>query len=174
MSSIPTTEDASRSAGGFRARLPQLAVALPGACLLIVTAALLLGEAVGYTRLWPTRTINLAEAATLRDEAEVMRLLGQGADPNVRYRIRRGFSRDEELTLTPLEAAVGERREQMVELLLEQGIRLDATAWTRLVCFAEHIDAPRVRDVLGRHRPDVLNPEPAAGRVDCTGVETPW
>jgi len=79
-------------------------LAAPGCLLAAVSAGVLILAAVGFHPLWPHRPTNLAEAAGVRDEAEVVRLIQQGHDPNVRYAVRTGSIVDFSLRLTPLEA----------------------------------------------------------------------
>ena len=73
----------------------------------------------------------------------------------------------EPITMTPLEAVVGEREPQTVRLLLERGARVDDSNWTRLVCFAERLDADEVVDILSQQLPG--RPMP-----DCAGVAIPF
>jgi len=168
VSSTPATDVGGRThRSPLRAALLELAVAVPGAVLLAIAVAHLAGVALGHDRMWPTETLTLSEAAALRDEAEVLLLIGRGADPNAPGVVRRDFLRGTEDVLTPLEAAVGARREQMIELLLQLGATLDAPTWTRLTCFAERHDAPAAGRVLAAHRPDGAD-------ADCEGVATPW
>ena len=73
----------------------------------------------------------------------------------------------EPITMTPLEAVVGAREPQTVRLLLERGARVDDSNWTRLVCFAERLDADEVVDILNQQLPG--RPMP-----DCAGVAIPF
>ena len=77
----------------------------------------------GLHPFWTWQPLNLAEAAALRDRGEVARLIGEGADPNATYRIRRGFVRDEGVMMTPVEAARAVRREEVVDVLVDAGAR---------------------------------------------------
>lgn len=108
-----------------------------------------------------------ALTAALRDNGEVMRLIGLGADPNQAGTMRADFAHNEAQVLTPLEAAVGTRRTDMVELLLEHGAHMDAAMQTRLTCFARRVEADDVRALLEERRP----PDASA---TCEGVQTPW
>ncbi len=111
--------------------------------------------------------MTLAEAAALHDDGEIVRLIRSGADPNKADTVRRGFVHNEAQILTPLEAAVGARRADIVELLLESGASLDAATRTRLLCFADVVDAGDVSALLETRRPE-------DGQVMCESVETPW
>ena len=111
--------------------------------------------------------VSLPEATALRDNGEVMRLIGLGADPNEAGTVRAGFAHNEAQMLTPLEAAVGIRRADMVEVLLENGSVMDATTWTRLTCFAGVVEAGDVRALLEQRRPQDAS-------ASCEGAQTPW
>jgi len=147
--------------------LPACALALPGALLIIATAAMLLGLPFGVDPLWQVEPLTLPEAAALHDNGEVVRLIDLGEDPNRAGPVRPNLLRNDAQVVTPLEAAVGARRADMVGLLLENGAVMDAALWTRLMCFAEVVDAGDVRDVLESRRP-------AGASDDCAFVETPW
>ena len=147
--------------------LPTAALCLPGALLIVATAAMLLGLPFGVDPLWQVEPLTLPEAAALHDSGEIVRLIDLGEDPNVAGPVRPDLLRNDAQVVTPLEAAVGARRADIVELLLENGAVMDAARWTRLMCFAEVIDAGDVRDLLQPRRP--------AGASDaCEGVQTPW
>jgi hypothetical protein len=147
--------------------LPAWALCLPGAVLIVATAAMLLGLPFGADPLWQVEPLTLPEAAALRDNGEVVRLIDLGEDPNGAGPVRPNFLRNDTQVLTPLEAAVGARRADMVELLLENGAVMDAAMWTRLMCFAGVVDAGDVRDVLEARRP-------AHASDRCADVRTPW
>src|SRR5688500_20198729 len=109
-----------------------VAFALPGALLILGTAVMLLGLAFGIDPLWRVEPLTLAEAAALRDNGEVVRLIHAGENPNAPTTVRAELLRNDPLTLTPLEAAVGSDRPDMIEVLLENRAILDAATWTRL------------------------------------------
>jgi hypothetical protein len=134
------------------------------ACVLVVglAAALLLGAA-GRHPMWRHQELNLSEAAAARDEAEVVRLIGHGEDPNTPRDIRPGLLFGYATRLTPLEAAVASQRAEMVERLLANGALMDAALWNRLRCAARGNEVPVA---LERHRP------PGA-MMRCDGV-SPW
>jgi hypothetical protein len=166
----PTTLESKPSATPverIQAALLACALALPGAVLILATAVMLLGLPFGVDPLWQVETLTLPEAAALRDNGEVVRLIDLGEDPNRAGPVRQNFLRDAAQVVTPLEAAVGARRADMVELLLQNGAVMDAAMWTRLMCFAEVVDAGDVRDVLEPRRP-------ANASDRCADVPTPW
>jgi ankyrin repeat protein len=144
-----------------------IAVALPGTALILATALMLAGLLFGLDPLWRVEPLTLAEAAALRDNGEVVRLINAGADPNEATTVRAEFLRNDPLTITPLEAAVGSDRVDMVELLLDHGAVLDPFTWTRLMCFAIAIEAEESRALLEQRRP-------AGSSLDCDHVRTPW
>lgn len=76
---------------------------------------------------WVFEPLNLSEAAALRDGGEVARLLAEGHDPNAVYLVRGGFLRDDEMRVTPIEAALASRRDEIVQLLRDGGAHLPAT-----------------------------------------------
>ena len=146
---------------------PALALSLPGALLIVATAAMLAGLPFGIDPLWHVEPLTLPEAAALRDNGEVVRLIDLGEDPNRAGPVRPDILRNDAVVLTPLEAAVGARRADMVDLLFENGAVMNAAMWTRLICFAGRVDAGDVKDVLDAHRP--------AGASDaCDQIQTPW
>jgi hypothetical protein len=144
-----------------------LAIALPGVAFFAVTMVLLVAAVLGRGPLWRSEPLTLSEAAALHDDADVLLLIGRGADPNAPGTIRPGMLRRDEIELTPLEAAVGARQERTVEFLLQYGAVVDAPSWTRLMCFAERLEAPAVRAVLERQ-------QPAGTTLDCAGVTLPF
>ena len=81
--------------------------------------------------------------------------------------MRAEFLRNDPLIVTPLEAAVGADRVDMMEVLLENGAVLDAATWTRLMCFATAIEADEPRALLEQRRPDDAS-------LACDHVQTPW
>ena len=143
------------------------AICLPGALLIVATAAMFVALPFGIDPIWHVEPVTLSEAAALRDNGEVIRLIGLGADPNKTSAVRADFVQKEAQVLTPLEAAVGIRRADMVELLLENGAHVDATTWTRLMCFADKLKASDVRTILEQRRPQGTS-------ATCEDVKTPW
>lgn len=131
--------------------------ALPALVAIVIAAAAPLS--------WKGGPLTLSEAAALRDAGEVVRQIASGADPNAAYPLRPGVLAAS--TLTPLEAAVGARRPEIVQLLVLHGAKVDAAEWRRLNCFAIGLGATDVVKAL-----DGLAPQ-AADR-SCGGVSTPF
>jgi hypothetical protein len=153
-----------------RPRTPTLlacALCLPGALLIVATTAMLAGLPFGADPLWSVEPMTLSEAAALRDNGEVVRLIELGEDVNGKSTVRPDILTGHSLVLTPIEAAVAAERADMVELLLEQGARMDAALWIRLMCFSASVGADDVRALLEPRRPE--------GSVEnCDRVETRW
>jgi hypothetical protein len=143
------------------------AIALPGLVLILATALMLVGLPFGLDPLWRVEPLTLAEAAALRDNGEVVRLIDAGEDPNQASTVRAEFLQNAPLTVTPLEAAVGADRVDIMEVLLDHGAELDAATWTRLMCFATAIEADESRAFLEPRRPD-------GAALACDHVKTPW
>ena len=111
----PTIGGASESAG------EALAVALPGCLLAAASVVALTMAAFGEHPMWPHEDVNLAEAAGVREEAEVTRLIEQGQDPNASYPVRSGLLFERPARLTPLEAAVINDDPAIVAVLFANG-----------------------------------------------------
>lgn len=139
-------------------------LAAPGCLLAVASAGALILAVFDLHPMWPHQPTNLAEAAGVRDEAEVVSLIQQGYDPNVRYAVRPGVIFDVPSRLTPLEAAVAADDVPMVDRLLANGASMDAALWTYLRCIAEGDEVP---PTLDRYRP-------AGALLRCDGVSPPW
>lgn len=146
------------------ARWAAAVLVMPGCLLAVASVVALTMAAFGHHPMWPHQPTNLAEAAGVREEAEVARLLEQGHDPNARYPIRPGLIFDHPTRLTPLEAAVANDDSEMVRRLLAQGAGMDAALWTHLRCIAGGDDVP---STLDQYRP-------AGALPRCDGVSPPW
>lgn len=134
------------------------ALAIPGCS---VIAALVAGLALlpwGRHPLWRQPTLNLAEAAAVRDAGEIVRLIDAGSDPNEIREIRGGLLTEEPIRVTPIEAAVTARDVEIARVLLVNGARLDPQLWSRLRCTAE---SDEVASFLDRWRP-------AGAAMSCT------
>ena len=139
-----------------------IAVAAPGCLLAAASLVALMMTAFGDDPMWPHESVNLAEAAGTREEAEVVRLIEQGQDPNGRYPAREGLVLERAAKLTPLEAAVLNDDPAIVRQLLARGASADGTSWGALRCVA----GSRVAPILDEYRPSTS--------PDCAGIKTPW
>jgi hypothetical protein len=151
--SSTSTTDAPLPESTGQERLLLAALGLPGLLLAAGTLAMLVGLVGGVDPLWHVEPVTLAEAAALEDNAEVVRLIGLGENVNAVNRVRPQVLDQHELMLTPIEAAVAAERADMVQLLLDHGVRLEPALWTRLVCLAERAGADDVRALLEPRRP---------------------
>ena len=143
-----------------------LALAAPALVWVAAAAVVLLAALGGYRALAAPADLTLPEAAALRDEAEVLRQIRHGVDPNMAARVRRGVIRDEAYLLTPLEAATAARHGEVVRLLVGNGAELNDTNFPVLVCLAEGNGAADIVSFLNEHAP--------AGAVSgCEGVRLP-
>jgi len=82
-------------------------VALPALLLAAVSIVFLGLAAVDRHPFWPRVSVTLSEAAARGDAGEVVRLLGDGQDPNAPYAVKAGLLSRRPLVVTPLEAAAG-------------------------------------------------------------------
>ena len=140
-----------------------LARSLPGLLLILATAVMLVGLPFGLDPLWRVEPLTLAEAAALRDNGEVVRLIDAGEDPNKAGTVRAELLRNDPLVVTPLEAAVGSDRADMIEVLLDNGAVLDAMTWTLDVLCNGH-RGDDVRALLEQRRPDGASPPAITSR----------
>lgn len=95
-------------------------VCLPLAATIAVRLVLLGASVSGHPILWGPEPLTLSEAAAFRDAGEVVRLLAAGHDPNATYPVRDGAVKGR-VAATPLEAARGAGRDDIVQLLLDAG-----------------------------------------------------
>jgi len=141
--------------------LPAVCAAIPALVAVGFCGAVLGAAVFGYTpAFWQGGPLTLAEAAALRDQGEVARLIEGGADPNEEYALR-----SDVLAVgraTPLEAAVLARRAEIVELLVHEGAAVDERTWHHLHCVAADIGEDDVIDAIDAYRPAT------ATTVSCT------
>jgi ankyrin repeat protein len=121
-----------------------LAVLPPLAVTVYTVIALMLGAA-GLHPMWKVSTPNFSEAAAGRDAATVMLLLSQGRDPNASHLVRAGVLDRWAVRTTPLEAAFGEGRMEIVDILLRNGAALDEK---RRIAFTCQARARREADIV--------------------------
>jgi hypothetical protein len=164
---MSTTEDVASVSERQAIGLAAIGLGLPGLLFVAATAVMLMGLPFGMDPLWAVEPTTLSEAAALRDNGEVVRLIELGADVNGASLVRPNVLAERELTMTPLEAAVAAERADMVELLLERGARVDVAQWTRLMCFAASVEADEIRALLAP-----LQAEPLTDA--CDRVQIPW
>jgi len=113
--------------------------------------------------LWPPDEVTLSEAIATRNNAEALRLIRLGADPNHPSRVRAGLlTSDYAVDVTPVEAAVGAQRVDALRMLVANGATIDGQQMRVLRCYEQIRRDSAVREFLG---------EPAD--VDCAGVRLP-
>ena len=98
-----------------------LLVAAPAVVLAAIGIVLIVLGWLGRNPFWPTTTVTMAEAAALRDQAAIVLLVEQGANPDVKYAVRAGLLGDRDTYATPMEAAIHEDRSEIVRLLVSSG-----------------------------------------------------
>lgn len=136
---------------GVRA-LPAICAAVPALVAVGFCGAVCGAAVFGATpAFWQGGPLTLAEAAALRDQAEVARQVEAGEDPNREYELRPGVLAINRAT--PLEAAVVARRAEMINLLMHEGAAPDATEWRRLHCAAVETGAADVVRAIDALRP---------------------
>jgi hypothetical protein len=150
---------------GFRA-LPALALACPAVVWLAAAAGLVMAAIAGLPVLSAPADLTLSEAAALRDQAEVVRLIRSGASPDARSRVRGGIIREHEYLLTPLEAATATRRGEIARLLVSHGATLDDSTFPVLICLAVGSEFEDMADVLRELAPGREMPS-------CDGIRMP-
>ena len=134
-------------------RVPVVADVMAVAPLLAPLAAavwILIGWAAGANPFWPVPDLNVAEAAAVRDHAEVVRLIEAGQDPNRTWRVAPDLIDGSEHALTALEAAVEIRRLELVQLLLRHGARVTPAIRGPLVERARQLGAADIAEFFER------------------------
>ncbi len=116
--------------------LLKLAIGLPGVMVALVIVVSLGLQAAGVFPFEPAGQMTLPEAAALESEADIVRLLRAGANPNAPARVRRTRIRAVQAALTPLEAAMSSRHVSVMTLLVDNGAVLDARNLPGLWCLA--------------------------------------
>lgn len=142
------------------------AVAGPGIVWLAAAAAILAASLGGYRALAAPADLTLSEAAAIRDEAEVLRQIRAGADPDARGLVRRGMISDPEYLMTPLEAAIAAGHGEVVRLLLRNGAVINDANFSLLFCLAEEHGTPDIVSFLNEHAPSGI-------AVQCDGIRLP-
>ena len=139
---------------------------IAGPCLVLAllsawwTAGRLAGDGV-----WPPDDVTLSEAVATRNNAEAVRLIESGANPNQPSRVRDGLlTSGYPITIRPIEAAVGAQRADSVRTLLANGAAVDEEELKVLRCLEQMRHDSGVRELLARQ---------STSDVDCNGVRSP-
>ena len=146
----------------------QLAVAAPAVAWIVVMAVWLIAATVGMQPGGHATPMTLSEAAAVASYADVSRLLASGVDPNGRYRVRAHLVRNDERTLTPLEAATGAIRTGPLQMLFDHGAHIDESTYPVLWCAA---NARHNDDMIKFLQVHLLTNVYA---VDCGNVRPVW
>ena len=116
--------------------------------------------------LWPPDQVTLSEAIATRNNAEALRLIQQGADPNGATRVRDGLlTNGYDTVVTPVEAAVGAQRADSLRMLLATGATIDAKELQVLRCLEQMRRDSGVRELLEARAENA--------HLDCTDVHLP-
>ena len=125
-----------------------LAIAVPGAALTVMSAWWTLAS-IGGSGLWPPDRVNLAEAIATRNNAEALRLIQHGADPNRPERVRDGLvTNGYDVVVRPVEAAVAAQRADSLRMLLSNGASVDERELQVLRCLEAQRHDSGVRELL--------------------------
>ena len=138
--------------------------AAPCLVLSLLSAWWIAGRLAG-SGLWPPDEVSLSEAMATRNNAEGVRLIDSGANPNQPSPVRDGLlTSGYAITIKPIEAAVGARRADSVRTLLANGAVVEQEELRVLRCLeATHNDSS-VRELLAAL---------STSDVDCVGVRSP-
>lgn len=148
------------------ARLLSFCAAAPALVAVVVSAAIVVTAVTNDAPpFWRGGSLTLSEAAALHDQGELVRLIASGNDPNAVYPLRADVLAVR--ALTPLEAAVGARRPEMIDLLIRHGAEVDADSWRRLHCLAMATGDADVVQMLDRFRP-------GGSEASCESSSTPF
>lgn len=143
-----------------------LAVGLPGVLVAVAVFAVLLMRTAGLAPFEPADRMTLPEAAALESEADVVRLLRAGADPNQPAFVRRTRLRAVHAPMTPMQAAMTARHVSVMTLLADAGARVTPAEMPVLWCIAE---SQQNADAAAWLRARADGPFPA----DCRTVRIP-
>ncbi|MGE3274282.1 MAG: hypothetical protein AB7O67_04165 [Vicinamibacterales bacterium] len=143
-------------------------VAAPAVALAAAVVVLLGLAAAGRHPWWPPFDGSVAEAAISRDLGAIQRAVWRGEAARGRQTVRgAAMRRNNDLELTPFEAAIQQGRLSVFELLEANGILPAADERGELLCLARSASATDIEAWLERL------PGPSSP-VDCAGVSVPW
>jgi hypothetical protein len=115
--------------------------------------------------LWPPDDVTLSEAVATRNNAEAVRLIESGANPNQPSRVRDGLlTNGYAVIVKPIEAAVGAQRADSLRTLLANGAAVDQEELKVLRCLEQARHDSGVRELLAAQ---------STRDVDCNGVRSP-
>lgn len=115
--------------------------------------------------LWPPDDVTLSEAVATRNNAEAVRLIESGANPNQPSPVRDGLlTNGYAVTVKPVEAAVGAQRADSLRTMLANGAALDHEELRVLRCLEQSRHDSGVRELLAAQ---------STSDPDCSGVRSP-
>ena len=139
-------------------------IAAPCLVLALLSAWWTAGRLAG-DGLWPPDDVTLSEAVATRNNAEAVRLIDSGANPNQPSPVRDGLlTSGYAISIKPIEAAVGARRADSVRTLLANGAVVDQDELRVLRCLEETHHDSGVRELLVAR---------STSEVNCDGVRSP-
>jgi hypothetical protein len=126
-----------------------IAVLVPPALLLLVSLAALAAAPFGYHPLWPEERPSVSEAVMLRDLGALVESLQSTPDMAARYPVRPVVADGAALSLTPFEAAIAGRRDDVVRFLEQRHITPGPAERLRLQCLAAREGARDLITIFG-------------------------
>ena len=147
--------------------VPPAALAL-GIPALVLSGAIIAMAIASMGGLVPTARdyqLTMAEAAALHDVAEIVRIVRRGGDPRAPAPVRAGLIGEGPMMLTPMAAAILERRVDVMALLADVGARIRPDEFAQYWCLAQtRGDSAVVAAVESQ--------TPRAPSVDCSSMPT--
>ena len=142
----------------------RLVIATPCAALALLSAWWSVGLPLGRG-LWPADEVTLAEAIATRNNAEALRLIESGSDPNRAGSVRDGLlTNGYDVVVLPVEAAVAAQRADSLRMLLANGASVDDREWRVLRCLERARRDSGVREILDARVP---------GEPTCDDIRLP-
>jgi hypothetical protein len=147
-----------------KVRLAGAAVVLPCVMLAAVSTWWFAAGLAGHG-LWPPDDVTLAEAVATRNNAEALRLIALGNDPNSPSRVREGLlTNGYDVIVLPVEAAVAAQRADSLRMLLANGASVDDRELRVLRCLERARRDSGVREILDARVP---------GEPECNDLRLP-
>jgi hypothetical protein len=141
-----------------------LMIAAPCIALALLGTWWTVGMPIGRG-LWPPDDVTLSEAVATRNNAEALRLIERGSDPNRAGHVREGLlTNGYDVVVLPVEAAVAAQRADSLRMLLANGVSVDERELQVLRCLEQARRDSGVREILDAR---------ASAEPDCDGVRLP-
>lgn len=136
---------------GARSTAAAVAIAGPALIATILIVAFSGLELLGRTPFAVGPFRNVAEAAGMGAASDVLRMLGNGEDPNRVMPVRGEIISSSVKQATALEAAIWSRRRELLELLDRRGAIVDMQTRRHLACLASDLNAVDIAEYLSPH-----------------------